>query len=420
MDTDRSRCPYRLDATATDIHTENAHLRAAGPATLVELPGGVQAWSVTDPGLIKWITTHPKVSKDARQHWPAYQNGDIPENWPLRIWVDVQNALTAYGKEHTRLRRLIARGFTARRIRALTPAIEDITHGLLDQLTPDEDGVVDLREQFAWTLPLLVINILLGVPESAHGAFRNAIGSLFATDVSEEESAAAAVEIYRLLQELVAFKREEPGEDITSVLIAAHDDETGARLSPQELLDSLLLLIGAGHETTVNLIDHGTFNLLAHPEQLQVLRNGEIPWEDAVEEALRHEAPIANLPLRYAVEEIHHELTGTTFRAGDAILVNYAAAGRDPGLHGESPEAFDITRETRGEHLAFGHGTHYCLGATLARLEAAIALPALFERYPHLALAEPAEQIPPLASFISNGHRHLPVRLHASTRTEAA
>lgn len=415
-----SACPFRIDPSAQDIHAEATQLRAHGPATPIELPGAVQAWSVTDPDLVKRLLTDSRVSKDAHRHWPEYVNDELPEQWPLRIWVDVRNALTAYGDEHTRLRRLISKAFTARRIRALEPAIEQITSDLLDDLEAlPEDGPVDLRERFAWVLPLMVVNTLLGVPAEAHDAFRAAIGSVFATDLSAEEAEAANREVYRLVSELVETRRDTPGDDVTSVLIAAHDDETGTHLSEQELLDSLLLLIGAGHETTVNLLDHAVVNLLTHPEQRAQVYDGQASWSDVVEESLRHQAPIASIMMRFPTEDIHDQDSGLTFRQGEPIVINYAAAGRAPHLHGDNADSFDLTRPTRRDHLSFGHGAHYCLGAELARLEGRIALPALLARFPELRLAADADELRPLGSFISNGHAALPVYLRATANQPA-
>lgn len=175
-------------------------------------------------------------------------------------------------------------------------------------------------------------------------------------------------------------------------------------------MDSVLLLIGAGHETTV-MLDHAIVDLLTHPGQLALLRSGEASWQDAVEETLRHQVPIATIVMRFPVEDAHDATTGLTFREGDPIVINAAAAGRDPGVHGERGEYFDLTRETRREHLAFGYGPRFCLGAELARPEGRIGLRALFEHFPDLALAVPAAELRPLESFISNGHQQLPVRL---------
>lgn len=223
-----------------------------------------------------------------------------------------------------------------------------------------------------------------------------------------EEALANYLEMYRLVSELVAYRRETPGDDVTSVLIATRDEDDGSRLTEKELVDTLILVINAGHETTVNLLDQAIFALLTHPEQRAEVVEGRASWSDVVEETLRYEAPAAHIPLRYAVEDI--EVEGILIPKGEPILASYAAAGRDPGVYGPTAAAFDIHRATK-DHLSFGHGAHHCIGAPLARLEAAIALPAVFTRFPNLRLAVPSEELDPVGSFVSNGHRTLPVYL---------
>ncbi|WP_312018478.1 cytochrome P450 [Streptomyces sp. I05A-00742] len=369
---------------------------------------------MSSQALLKRLLTDPRVSKDPRQHWPTWINGEVSPEWPLYTWVAVQNMFTAYGPDHRRLRSLVAKAFTARRTAALRPRIEKITEELLDALAATEPGAtVDLREGFAYPIPIQVICELMGIDdEEAREGLRRCVDSIFHTSADPAEVTATYTEIYRLLGELVAVKRETPGDDMTSVLISARDDEDGTRLSEQELVDTMLLVISAGHETTVNLLDNAIHLLLTHPDQLALVREGRAGWDDVIEEALRVEAPVANLPLRYAVEDIELD-GGITLRKGDAIVAAYAGAGRDPELYGDGAEAaaFDVTRATK-DHLAFGHGAHFCLGAPLARLEAAVALPALFERFPELRLAEGSGRLEPVESFISNGHRSLPALLH--------
>jgi cytochrome P450 len=298
-------------------------------------------------------------------------------------------------------------------VRELTPQIDAITHSLVDDLqTAGPVDVVDLRARFAWRLPLLVANIVLGVPEHLHDPFRDAIGLLFATNLSPEEAQAAPARVYSLIGQLIDHKHRTPGDDVTSRLIAAYAEGT---LKEQELADSILLLIGAGHETTVNLLDQGVVNLATHRSQLGLATTGEISWAQVTDEVLRHQAPIATIPARFAVREVVDKPTGLTFAQGDVLVINYAAAGRDPRSH-HNADGFDITRTTTGDHLAFGHGKHLCVGAELARTEGRIAFAALFARFPSLRLAVEPEDLTHLESFISNGHDRLPVILGPAAR----
>jgi 2-hydroxy-5-methyl-1-naphthoate 7-hydroxylase len=393
-----------LDVNGSDIHSEGARLRALGAATQVELPGGVRVWAVTGHEPLRRILADPNVSKDAEQHWTAYVNGEIAEDWPLRIWVSVRNMFTAFGDDHRRLRSLVASAFTARRTTALRPAIEQITGDLLDTIAATPEPV-DLRAHYAYPLPIEVICRLFGVPDDQRAAIRQVVDTLFDSAVTPEHAQANVATMYQLFAELVARKRETPADDLTSALLATHDEQAG-RLSETELVDTLILMLSAGHETTVNLLDHAISALLTHPDQLELVRQGNRTWTDVVEETLRWQAPVPYLPLRYAVTDLDLG-DGTMIPRGDAILAGYAAAGRDPGHYGDTADEFDLTRDLK-QHFAFGHGVHHCLGAPLARMEAEVALPALFARFPNLALAG---ELTPLRTFLSNGHTEVPVRL---------
>ncbi|MBZ4020686.1 cytochrome P450 family protein [Streptomyces purpurogeneiscleroticus] len=400
--------PVAIDPAGTDLPGEAARLRALGPAALVELPGGIRAWSVGGHALLKRLLADDRVSKDPRQHWPAWRNGEHHDSW-LQSWVGVTNMFTAYGADHRRLRKLVAPAFTGRRTEAMAPRVERITRELLAGLEAAPAGEpVDLISSYAHPLPMRVISELFGVPEESRAEVKECINEIFDTSATPEQAAATAQKVGTVLGSLIALKRKEPGDDMTSVLVSTRDDD-GSRLEERELLDTLLLVIGAGYETTVNLIGNAVHALLTHPEQRALLTSGQAGWDDVIEETLRWAPSIANLPLRYAVEDIPLA-DGTVIRQGDPILAAYAAAGRDPERHGADADSFELRRADR-EHLAFGHGVHFCLGAPLARMEARTALPALFDRFPDLELAAPTSELRATGSFIGNGLQSLPVRL---------
>jgi cytochrome P450 len=402
-----ARCPIVLDATGKDVHSEISRVRARGPVSRVELPGGILAWEVTSYAAVKKVLSDSRFQKDAGKHWPTYINGELPSEWPLINWVEMENMTTRDGADHDRLRRLISNAFTPRRVEAARPLIEKVAENLLDGLAAVPDGgIADVKGRYTFPLPAQVICGLFGVPESAqddvlYGGQVNAN-----TDHSGEEVAASIEQWHRAMEDLLEAKRQTPGDDLTSALISARED--GSRLTDEELVGTLHLMLGAGSETVMNLLTHAIIGLLTHPEQREMVMSGEVGWDALFDETMRVQSPVAQLPLRFAIEDV--EFGDVTIRKGEPVLVAFAGAGRDPAVHGESADVFDITRANK-THLSFGYGTHFCLGAPLARLEASIAIPKLFDRFPGMRLAVPLGELEPQGTFIMNGHRALPVYL---------
>ncbi|MFG1824214.1 cytochrome P450 [Microbispora bryophytorum] len=403
--------PFVIDPTGADRHAEYRALRTRGPATPVDVLG-LRAWAVSDPAVLKTLLTSPDVSKDGRAHFPAFQQ--TIETWPLALWIAVQSMLTAYGADHRRLRRMVAPAFSARRIAELKPTVQSMVAALIDDLAAVPGGeVVDLRERLAFPLPIAVIGHLMGVPADQRDGFRQIVDRVFDSTLTPEQAQANVALLYERIDQLIATKRGDPGDDMTSFLIAARDEESaGAGFTDQELRDTLVLMINAGYETTVNVIDQAVFAMLTSPDRLRLVRTGQATWEDVVEETLRHEPAIKYLPLRFAVTDVTLP-DGQVISAGDPILAAYAAANRHPQWHGPDADTFDVTRSVK-DHLAFGYGAHFCLGAPLARLEVAEALRQLFERFPAMSLAVPAAALRPIPTLISNGHRELPVHLRTA------
>ncbi|MDQ0983009.1 cytochrome P450 [Streptomyces sp. V2I9] len=277
--------PLVLDPSGSDRHAEHRALRERGPATKVDILG-VTAWSVTDPALLKELLTSSWVSKDARAHWPAF--AETVATWPLALWVAVDNMFTAYGGDHRRLRRMVAPAFSARRIHDLRTTVEELVSGLLDKLATRPAGeVADLRQELAYPLPIAVIGRLMGVPEGQLDGFRTVVDGVFDTTLTVEEATANTAGLYDALDTLIASKRPAPGDDMTSLLIASRDEEgDGSGFTDDELRDTLLLMISAGYDTTVNVIDQAITALLTDPAHLAHLRAGRADWNSVVEETL--------------------------------------------------------------------------------------------------------------------------------------
>src|SRR6185437_15729654 len=278
------------------------------------------------------------------------------------------NISTTFGGDHRRLRRLTAKAFSSRHADEVRPLATQLVNLLLDQLEGSAAAgeMIDLKAAFAYPLPGMLVAELIGMSEEARVAAAKVINLMTATNASPEQAQEVLLGWRDAITKLIEHKRAHPGNDITSELITARDED-GSRLSEQELTDTIFAILGAGSETTINFFDNAITALLTHPDQRELVISGAASWDDVIDETLRVESPLAHLPLRYAVTDI--PLDGVTIPQGDPILVNYSAVGRDPALHGDDADRSDLTRADK-QHLSFGHGPHYCLGAGIARLVA--------------------------------------------------
>jgi cytochrome P450 PksS len=378
-----------------------ARLRREAPVSrLVEPSRGVPLWLVTRYKDAVEVLRHTRLVKDPRTLSEEARSRyfRMEELSPLN-----QHMLSADPPRHTRLRSLVAKVFTPRRVEELRPRIEAICQQLLDTAQPH--GGVDLLDAYAFPLPITVIGELLGVPLEDQHRFREWTGALMNPrgPGGMEAQRNAGMQFITYFQELIARRRGEPRNDLLSDLMAV--EEQGDRLNPTELLAMLFLLLLAGHETTVNLIGNGVWALLKHPEQLARLRADPALIDSAVEEMLRYASPVETSTSRFAVEDM--ELFGQRIPAGELVSASLLSANHDPEQFPE-PERFDITREPN-RHIAFGFGSHFCLGASLARLEATIAINALLARLPRLCFASDPDTFQWRETALIRGLKQLPV-----------
>jgi cytochrome P450 len=287
--------------------------------------------------------------------------------------------------DHTRLRKLVSKAFTPRSIAALEPQIVELVDGYLDRMA--EEGHVDLVGSLAFPLPFAVISTMMGMPDIDHTRLRDLSGTLVrslepVTDPAVmEEIIAADDELASMARDVIAWKRDNPADDLLSRLIQAEDD--GDVLNDDELVAQVLLLYIAGHETTVNLIANGVLALLGHPDQLDALRNDPELAGNAVEEMLRYDSPV-QMSRRITLEP--YEVGGREIPAGSFVLASLASANRDEEFWGDDANTLRLDRPNASRHVSFGSGAHHCLGAALARLEGRVAVGRLVQRFPGLAL----------------------------------
>lgn len=385
------------DEFVADSHATFERLRDAGAVVPVVISGGIRAWLITRHAEAEAALADPRMAKDVR-HWRAFGAGEVPMTGDVAVAAR-RNILSTDPPGHTRLRRVLASAFTPRRIEALRPWVTAIVAGLVDGLAARDHA--DLVAEFALPIPMTVICELFAIPEASRPRIRAWTQTLFHA-ATLEQMAQASAEIDAVLASVVEDKRENPGDDFPSALIAACDAGT---ISAEELVSLLRAMLAGGNETTINLLGNTASALLHHPGVQRAVIADPGLWPRVIDEVLRWDAPIQNSIWRFATTDI--EIDGTVIPAGDPVIVGLASAGRDTRI---CPEAgsFDISRTRQPLLLSFGRGRHYCIGAGLARLETQVALSALFGRLPDLRLAPDAE-LGYRRSTMSRGLTALPV-----------
>ncbi|PGB02834.1 cytochrome P450 family protein [Bacillus toyonensis] len=305
---------------------------------------------------------------------------------------------------HSRLRSLVQKAFTPKMISQLDGRIQRIADDLISEI--ERKGTLNLVDDYSFPLPIIVISEMLGIPKEDQAKFRIWSHAVIASPETPEEikeTEKQLSEFITYLQYIVDVKRKNPKEDLVSALILAENE--GHKLSARELYSMIMLLIVAGHETTVNLITNTVLALLENPKQLQLLKDNPKLIDSAIEEGLRYYSPVEVTTARWAAEpfQIHDQ----TIQKGDMVIIALASANRDETVF-ENPEIFDITRENN-RHIAFGHGSHFCLGAPLARLEAKIAITTLFKRMPELQIKGDREDIKWQGNYLMRSLEELPL-----------
>ncbi|MDW5329424.1 cytochrome P450 [Plantactinospora sp. KLBMP9567] len=384
--------------STADLHRVLAELRRDSPVVEVALPTGATAWVVTRYEDAQRALSDPRLAKTTSAGGFSYR-GMIPDDVARAVG---RHMLAQNPPDHTRLRRLVSGAFTARRVAALRPRIEELAEQLLDGIADAEQ--VDLIDRFAFPLPIQVICELLGVPAEDQADFRSWTDAIVTGPMNPAGLPPALIAIVGYIRTLLAAKRQRPADDLLSALIAVH--EQGDRLTDDELVSMVYLFLIAGHETTVNLIGNGMLLLLAEPQRWARVVAEPALLPGTIEEVLRYEGPVQNASFRTATEPV--ELGGRTIPEGASVLVALLSANRDPDRFPE-PDRWDLDRPPT-PNLAFGHGIHYCLGAPLARLEGQIAFGALARRFPDMRLAVPPEEIGWRSSLLLRGLSALPVR----------
>ncbi|HEV2342745.1 MAG TPA: cytochrome P450 [Actinocrinis sp.] len=388
-----------------DPYPAYAWLREHAPVYRTRLPNGVDAFLVTRYEDAKAVLADLRLSKNAAVSFPGWQPGRTGIPGEHRSGI-AAHLLNLDPPDHTRLRRLVSKAFTPRRIADFEPRVIEIADRLLDTFGPDP---VDLVRAYAFPLPVIVICEMLGVPPEDQPIFHEWANGMIDRSGPRGGVGRSVKRVRGYLKQLIHKKRlalpDDPAaDDLLSALVRASDE--GEHLSEDEAAAMAFILLFAGFETTSGLIGNGTLALLQHPDQLAKLKADPGLLESAVEELLRYDGPVEFGTWRFTTEPI--TVGGVSIPAGEPVLAVLAAADRDP-VRFSDPDVLDLARN-EGGNLALGHGIHFCLGAPLARLEGRVAFSRLFARFPDLAFAAPAADLRWHSGLIMRGLHSLPVR----------
>ncbi|HET8842901.1 MAG TPA: cytochrome P450 [Ktedonobacteraceae bacterium] len=379
-----------------------AQLRDQAPVFPVKLPTRQCAWLITRYDDVLNALKDERLAKDPRRAMTPEQLKKLP--WVPSMFKPLErNMLDLDSPDHTRLRALVHKAFTPRLIEQMRDQIQALTDELLDKA--EQNGGMDLIADFALPLPLTMIGRILGVPAQDNPKFHRWTKTLISGGASRNLFVLipSVMRFMGYMKKLIKERRANPTDDLITALVQAKDGSD--QLSEDEILAMVFLLLIAGHETTVNLIGSGSLALLEHPDQLALLRNEPSLIKTAIEELVRFVCPVEMATERYTREAL--TIAETTIPRGELVMAVIGSANRDPNYF-DNPDELDITR-TNNRHLAFGHGPHYCLGASLARLEGQIAINTLVQRMPNLRLNIAQDQIRWRGTFVLRGLEALPV-----------
>ncbi|MEN3614751.1 cytochrome P450 [Plantactinospora sp. ZYX-F-223] len=383
--------------TALDLDPIYAHLTEHEPVSRVHMPYGGDAWLATGYHEVKSVLTDPRFSRQ------AVIGADFPRTMPIRIEDAMLGIMDP--PDHTRIRRLVATAFTARHIERVRPYVQDTVDELLDRMIK-EGQPADLVRTVAEDLPMTVTCELLGIPpEDRNDQFRVWRDAILSIDaVPPEEVGAAMQSLMMSIIGMIGSRREQPTDDLVSALVRAHDDND--RLSEPELINIIATLLIGGMGSTFSQIANFAYTLLSRPELVDRLRTRPEILPRALEELQRYTPLGASVGFPHIAKE-DLELGGVLIRAGEGVLLEVAAANRDPRVF-DRPQDLDFTREPN-PHLAFGFGMHHCVGAQLARIELQVTFETLLRRFPGLRLAVPAQDVAWRSGGLTRCPKSLPV-----------